>query len=385
MSEANNIERESILKRTLQDLSDDAFRQNGVLKRSEIDDTFLHRKITPDEAVGIDTALIAEGVKILDDLHTTTFTFDGLTDSNSLHQRGLDYLLKYANNYPLLTAAQERELGYEIQQEIKLTEDERNTSSQIVERVIKRAENAKTKLVLSNIKLVAKMAFDYRYSQRMDSEDLMQFGFLGLLRACEKFDPDWGTKFSTYATWWIRQAITRGLDDGETTIRLPVHMREKISKYRRARRSLGLSIDYSPSDIPKIAESLGWDEAYTGKIAQLTEQKVISYDAPMRGDSEESMRDIFRDENPGPEEMAIANDFVESFQNIIDDLNDDRTSDIVRRRFGIDDSAETLETIGHDYGVTRERIRQIEAKALRRLRQDPRMADLHSMFGIGTE
>lgn len=364
--------RKKIVARTLEDLSDDAYRQDGALKRSEIDATYLRRGIAPDEAVDIERALATDGVKIIDDTEVVETTFEGLPSPRA--GTALDQLLGLARKYQLLSEAQERELGYAIQDGLRLSDEERR--SPVGQRTLVRAEQAKTKLVTSNIRLVAKMAFDRRFRHRMEPEDLVQFGLIGLMRACDKFDPDWGTRFSTYAVWWIRQAISRGIADQGSTIRLPVHMRGQISKYRRVRRSLGLSTDYSASDIRRISEALGWDEAFTGRIAQLSEQRVISYDAPAGDDSSTTLGELISDGAPTPEEVAIARDLAEVIGELVDDIGNERLTDIVRRRFGIDGPAETLEQIGEHYGVTRERIRQLEGKALDILRRRARRLGL---------
>lgn len=376
MLKTTDDKRDKLVGRTLEDLGDDAYRQDGVLKRSEIDATYLRRGITPDEALAIEKTLTSDGVTIMDDTEVVEAAFGGVPSPRAGSASG--QLLGLAWKYQLLGETEERELGYAIQDGLRLSEEERCTPAG--QRVTARAERAKSKLVTSNIRLVAKMTFDRRYRYRMDPEDLVQFGVIGLMRACDKFDPDWGTRFSTYAVWWIRQAISRGIDDVGSTIRLPVHMRGRISKYRRTKLSLGLSARYGASEIPRIAKVLGWDEAFTARIAQLSEQKVISYDVPVGEDTSTQLRDLISDEQPTPEDVAIAKDLAEVLGNLVDNIGNERLTDIVRRRFGIDGPAETLEQIGEQYGVTRERIRQLESKALEILRRRAREIDLHKTF-----
>ena len=379
MSNESDDKRNKLIDRTLEDLGDDAYRQNGTLQRSEIDATYLRRAIEPDEAIAIERALIADGVEIVDDTEVTRATFEGIASPKT--GTALDQLMGLARNYPLLSELEERELGYTIQESLRLPDTDLTAPSPIVQRVLQRAEQAKTKLVTSNIRLVAKMVFEPRFRYRMDPEDLVQFGLIGLMRACDKYDPDWGTRFSTYAVWWIRQAISRGIDNEGSTIRLPAHMRSQISKLRRTRRSLGLPFEYRAADIPKIAEALGWKESFTGRIAQLSEQKVISYDMPVGEDGSSTLVEMLSDDTPTPEEAAIANDLAEVLGELVDDLGNARLIDIVRRRFGMDGPVETLEQIGEDYGVTRERIRQLESKALEILRRRARRIGLHKTFG----
>ncbi len=371
MTVDSDSDREALIRRTLEDLSDDAYRQDGQLKRHEIDAVYLRRGILPDEAVAIEMALHAEGTTIVDE--------DRGSDPGDATEwksgTALDQLLGYARRYGRVSTVEEAELGYAIQQGLRVLERGGDACSEVERRILDRAARAKTRLITANIGLVAKMAFDRRFRYRMEPEDLVQIGMIGLMRACEKFDPNWGTKFSTYAVWWIRQAIGRGIHDQAATIRLPVHMRERIAKYRRTRRALGLGLEYSASDIDAIAGSLGWDEAYTARVAQLSEQKVISYDAPVNEDGG-TFSDFISDESPNPEEHAIAADLAEVIGTLVADL-DERQRDIVRRRFGLSGREETLQEIGDDYGITRERIRQIEDKALRILRGRARKMGLH--------
>ncbi len=371
MTAVSDGDRESLVRRTLEDLSDDAYRQDGQLRREEIDAVYLRRGILPDEAVAIEMALHAEGTTIVDEDRS-------LEPDESIEWKSgtaLDQLLGNARRYGRVSTTEEAELGYAIQQGLKVLERGPDACSSVDRRILDRAERAKARLLTANIRLVAKMAFDRRFRYRMDPEDLVQIGMIGLMRACEKFDPNWGTKFSTYAVWWIRQAIGRGIHDQADAIRLPVHMRERIAKYRRTRRALGLGQEYRASDIHAIAESLGWDEAYTARVAQLSEQKVISYDAPVHEDGG-TIGDFIADEGPNPEELAIAADLAEVIGALVADL-DERKRDIVRRRFGLSGREETLQEIGDDYGITRERIRQIEEKALRILRGRARNLGLH--------
>lgn len=364
--------------RTLEDLSDDAFRQNGMLRRSDIDSTYLRRSINPDEALAIERALITEGIEIIDDSVVTKATFEGIPSSTT--GTALDQLMGLARKFPLLTESEERELGYSIQNALKLPDAELRDPSQIANRILQRAEQAKAKFVTSNIKLVVKIAFEPRFRFRMDPEDLVQCGVIGLIKACEKYDPDWGTRFSTYAIWWIRQSISRGIDNHGSTIRLPDYVRSQISKFRRTRRSLGLSMEYRVSHVPMIATALGWDEAFTGRIAQLSEQKIISYNNPVGKDSSSTLGELISDSSLTPEEITIANNLAEVVSKLVDDLGNVRLADIVRRRFGFDGPAETLEQIGEDYGVTKERIRQLESMALEKLKRPARKRGLHKTF-----
>ncbi|MCB9931540.1 MAG: RNA polymerase sigma factor RpoD/SigA [Alphaproteobacteria bacterium] len=221
----------------------------------------------------------------------------------------------------------------------------------------------------SNIRLVAKFVFERRMRNRHDADDLVQMGLMGLMRAAEKFDPDYGCRFSTYASWWIRQGVHRGIANDARTIRVPVHILERISKFRRTRNALGLITDNSGTAVRKIAEALGWSDAFTARIAQIAEMRTVSLEDSVGPDQGITLADLVPDTKPGPEEIAISNDTFQSVRSIIEELNDDRLKDIITRRFGLDGTEETLQSIGESYGITRERIRQLEEKALGSLRR----------------
>ncbi|MGR9253038.1 sigma-70 family RNA polymerase sigma factor [Rhizobium leguminosarum] len=375
MSTTANLpaDRESVVSRALEDLGDDAYRQDGNLSRKEIDDLYIRRGILPDEAVKIEIALKAEGVTIAEDATEDVENIEVPADRKS--GSALNNLLSTARLYGRVSALEEIQLGHTIQQGLRISARNDGEYSDIELRVLDRASEARARLIKTNIFLVAKLAFAQRFRSRMDPEDLVQLGLIGLIRACEKFDPNWGTKFSTYAVWWIRQAMGRGIADQSTTIRIPVHMRERVAKYRRTKRVLGLLPDFSSSDIPAVAKSLGWQEDYTARIAQIAEQAVISYDTPIN-DEGGTIGDFLADEKPNPEELAIAADLAVILGKLVDDLNA-RQQDIVRRRFGLTGPAQTLQEIGDLYGITRERIRQIESKALRILHSRAKHIGLH--------
>ncbi|MEZ5424611.1 MAG: sigma factor-like helix-turn-helix DNA-binding protein, partial [Pyrinomonadaceae bacterium] len=156
---------------------------------------------------------------------------------------------------------------------------------------------------------------------------------------------------------------------GECRIRVPVHILERISRFRRTRHALGLDSDTSGTAIRKIAESLGWTDAFTARIAQIAEMRTVSLDATVGPDQETTLAELVADSKPGPEDIAISNDTAERVRAIIEELNDDRLKDIVMRRFGLEGVEETLQSIGDSYGITRERIRQLEEKAMKSLKR----------------
>ncbi|MBB1503734.1 RNA polymerase sigma factor RpoD [Candidatus Saccharibacteria bacterium] len=295
--------------------------------------------------------LVSEDDLTDEDLEITAENVDQFADDS------VRLYLREIGKIPLLSNEEEVDLAY---------------------RIVKGEKKAKDKMVEANMRLVVSIA--KRYSGRgLDFLDLIQEGNTGLLRAVEKFDPDKGFKFSTYATWWTRQAITRAIADQARTIRIPVHMVETINKVLRATRKLTNELNREPS-VEEIAKEMGMEPEKVDYVMKI-KQDIASLDATVGrdGDDEDSvLGDFIEDEGRvSPEDAAAAQMLKEQIAEILSSLSE-REQKVVKLRFGIGGGRpHTLEEVGAEFSVTRERIRQIEAKALSKLRKHKDTKKLH--------
>ncbi|MGG6431199.1 RNA polymerase sigma factor RpoD [Anoxybacillus sp. D401a] len=257
--------------------------------------------------------------------------------------------LKEIGRVPLLSAEEEIELAKRIEQG---------------------DEEAKRRLAEANLRLVVSIAKRY-VGRGMLFLDLIQEGNMGLIKAVEKFDYRKGYKFSTYATWWIRQAITRAIADQARTIRIPVHMVETINKLIRVQRQLLQDLGREPSP-EEIAEEMDLTPEKVREILKIA-QEPVSLETPIGEEDDSHLGDFIEDQDAtSPAEHAAYELLKEQLEDVLDTLTD-REENVLRLRFGLDDGrTRTLEEVGKVFGVTRERIRQIEAKALRKLRHPSR-------------
>lgn len=352
-------------------------KQTGVLTYQEIVDALQEVDLTPEQIEDVYARLNSHGVDITKDntnqnelrsnaqtdesvntanggeADTDTDTDTGSSFPEGVEQDHVRMYLKEIGRVPLLTAEEEVELAKRIEEG---------------------DEEAKRRLAEANLRLVVSIAKRY-VGRGMQFLDLIQEGNLGLIKAVEKFDFRKGFKFSTYATWWIRQAITRAIADQARTIRIPVHMVETINKLIRVSRQLLQELGREPTP-EEIAEQMDLPVERVREIMKIA-QEPVSLETPIGEEEDSHLGDFIEDqEAPAPAEAAAIYMLKEQLEDVLDTLTP-REEKVLRLRFGLDDGrSRTLEEVGHEFGVTRERIRQIEAKALRKLRHPSRSKKL---------
>ena len=352
-----------------------AKKKKNVLEYQEISDFFKDQPLDVDQMEKVFDFLEASGVDVLritgnsgeDMILDDDVDIDGLDDEEEVELDKIDLsvpegvsiedpvrmYLKEIGKVPLLTAEEEIELAKKMEQG---------------------DEDAKKRLAEANLRLVVSIAKRY-VGRGMLFLDLIQEGNLGLIKAVEKFDYRKGYKFSTYATWWIRQAITRAIADQARTIRIPVHMVETINKLIRVSRQLLQELGREPTP-EEIAEEMDMSVERVREILKIS-QEPVSLETPIGEEEDSHLGDFIQDDNvPVPADAAAFTLLKEQLVEVLGTLTE-REQKVLRLRFGLDDGrATTLEEVGKEFNVTRERIRQIEAKALRKLRHPSRSRKL---------
>ena len=334
--------------------------KNGILSYKDIQDALGDYEIDAEQMETIYETLRTMGIEVVADFEKEMneirenneekidLNFDGIVIDDPVKM-----YLKEIGKVPLLSNNEENELA---------------------QKIMEGDAAARKRLTEANLRLVVSIAKKY-VGRGMPFLDLIQEGNLGLIKAVEKFDPSKGYKFSTYATWWIKQAITRAISDKSRIIRLPVHMAETINRLIRESRRMLQELGREPT-IEELAKELNMSQEKVREIMKIA-QEPVSLETPIGGEDESHLEDFIPDEEaPAPAEAASYMLLRDQLNDVIDTLLP-REARVLKLRFGLEDGrARTLEEVGQEFDVTRERIRQIEAKALRKLRHPSRSKKL---------
>ena len=347
-------------------------KKKGVLTFKEISDAFEDIEVTPEEIERLYDIFEKESIELVEDLDKELEEIE--VSKEELEDLSVPEvnLLTPEEELSLAKRMADGETAKEQLEEIGEEIDE-DTKKQI-DLLIADGEKAKKSLAEANLRLVVSIAKRY-VGRGMLFLDLIQEGNLGLIKAVDKFDYTKGYKFSTYATWWIRQAITRAIADQARTIRIPVHMVETINKLVRVSRQLVQELGREPTP-EELAKELNMPVDKVREISKIS-QEPVSLETPIGEEEDSHLGDFIPDEDaPAPSEAASFVLLKEQLGAVLETLSE-REAKVLRLRFGLDDGrARTLEEVGKEFDVTRERIRQIEAKALRKLRHPSRSKKL---------
>ena len=362
-------------------------KQRGFLMVGEIQQELEEAEAPAESFERVYTLLSELGIDIREDSATALDDTEISGDELVHVSDPVRMYLQEIGRYPLLTTQQEVELAMQVEAgtraEERLDEGGDMTPAEriILDRQVRKADRARQRLVVSNLRLVVSIAKKY-VGRGLSLLDLIQEGNLGLIRAVEKFDYRKGFKFSTYATWWIRQSVTRALADQARTIRVPVHMVETINKLAMVQRTLHQDLGREPT-IAEIADELDME---SGKVTELRRiaQDPLSLETPLGEEDDATIGDVVPDLGADVPVEEASFKLLQEYLSLALEALSDRERQVLIMRFGLDDgTVRTLEQVGTHFDVTRERVRQIENKALAKLRQPARAKQLDGYLESG--
>jgi RNA polymerase primary sigma factor len=374
-----------IAEEVLEDLRARA-RQRGFLMMAEVQQELEDRKAPPESFDAVMDRLTVDGIEVREEAVEAVFDLTPHEDEIEVSDPMRMYLQEIGR-VPLLDAQQEvelsmqREAGLRAQDKLGGAEELPVAERTILERSVRLGERAQQRLVEANLRLVVSIAKKY-VGRGMPLLDLVQEGNLGLMRAVEKFDYRKGFKFSTYASWWIRQAVTRALADQGRTIRVPVHMVETINKLAAVQRHLSQELRREPT-IEEIAADLELEPAKVTELRRIA-QDPLSLESPLGDQDDSTLGDFVEDQAAEAPVAAASFRLLQDYLRIVLEDLSDRERQVLIMRFGLaDGKIHTLEQVGKHFKVTRERIRQLETKALAKLRQPSRAGRLKDYLADG--
>lgn len=372
---------ETKIDKVIRDLAADHDRLDGFLSRAHVERLVEKRQLTVEEGAEIYRQLDELGISVEDEPENPDESEGPSVDEIDSIDTGTDGSIRrldgrlHSLSSKLLTAEEEVELGrrMELGRRAQRELEEGVPPSSEHDRLIERGRNAKELMIIANLRLVLHIAKPYVGFSDLGLDDLFQEGVVGLMRAADKYDHRLGYKFSTYATWWIRQSITRSLSDRGATIRLPVHAYDDVLRLKRAYKLLGQAHPERRTSMAELADELAWAIDKVHFIQQVAAIVPASLDERINGYDNLTLMDTLVSGLPSPEEHLDHVDLTRCIDGALSGLKE-RESKVLRLRFGLSDFGHeaTLEEIGQMFGLTRERIRQIEAKALDRLRRPSR-------------
>lgn len=360
---SDDIIREDLVEKVLTSLIADAERCEGELDRADVNRAYFRRELSGFECAWVERQLISRQIRILED------DADDSTDDNqeadvrrALGQSGLSL-----KSSAYLTDIEERELGRRMQLARRLSEQGGSGDDAYDALVHKNAEAARQRFVESNLRYVWSLASKRAGRQHLTIEDIFQEGVIGLMRAAGHYDPELGFRFKTYATWWVRQCMHRAIDDGDRTVRLPVHLQDQARRIRKTEARMAWRLGRTPTQA-EVARELGVDQERLAKLLwRVHATNCLEADAPI-GDDFTVLSSKSDEDAMSAFDTLAEGQLRDRFSELLLELSA-REERVIRMRFGLNgDRDYTLEAVGQTFDVTRERIRQIEVKALRKLK-----------------